>query len=187
LLTELLDDGFRDATQSRVSRVFAKLGFDQSGTDATLSYQSSTDRIKQAGSLPESDAQRHRRRNFTAGDFFGPELHQAILNVEQAIDEGLSGRLNAFVRALSVEQVNVNLLGENTRLFTNTRSLGGTVQGTYRTEVLGRANVAVAGVEFVRSDVTSRTFSEAGGEPGGIPDSNLADTQDAIGVYAQDP
>jgi iron complex outermembrane receptor protein len=184
-LTELLDDGFRDATESRVSRVFAKLGFGLSGTDATLSYQYSNDRIKQAGSLPEADAQRHRHRNFTAGDFFSPELHQAILNVEQTIDEGLSVRLNAFVRALRSEQFNVNFLGENTRHFTDTRSTGGTVQGTYRTDVLGRSNVLVAGVEYVRSDVTSRTFLEVSGQPG-IPDSNLADTQDSIGVYAQD-
>ena len=184
-LTELLDDGFRDATESRLSRVFTKLGFGHADTDAALSYQYSNDRIKQAGSLPEADAQRHRRRNFTAGDFFSPELHQAILNVEQTVGESLSVRLNAFVRALHSEQFNVNFLGENTRLFTNTRSTGGTVQGTYRTDVLGRANVLVGGVDYVRSDVASRTRLEEVGEPG-VPDSDVADTQDAIGVYVQD-
>jgi outer membrane receptor protein involved in Fe transport len=183
-LTGLLDDGFREATESRVSRVFAKLGFALAGTDATLSYQYSSDRLKQAGSLPEADAQRHRRRNFTAGDFFKPELHQAILNVEQTIGESVTVRLNAFVRALHSEQFNVNFLGENTRLFTNTRSTGGTVQATHRASPAGLPNVFVAGFEFVRSDVTSRTMLEEVGEPG-VPDSNLADTQDAIGVYAQ--
>src|SRR2546430_12411070 len=60
---------FRSA-DSRVSRVFGKLGLATGGTDATLSYQYSQDRIKQAGSLPERDAREHPRRNFTAGDFF---------------------------------------------------------------------------------------------------------------------
>ena len=43
----------------------------------------------------------------------------------------------------------------------------------------------LAGVDYVRSDVTTRTLLEAGDQPG-VVDSSLADTQDAIGVYAQD-
>src|SRR2546430_17436864 len=80
---------FRSA-DSRVSRVFGKLGLATGGTDATLSYQYSQDRIKQAGSLPERDAREHPRRNFTAGDFFATELHQAILYGEQPITERLN-------------------------------------------------------------------------------------------------
>ena len=184
-LTQLLDDGYRDASPARVSRAFGKLGLGLSGTDATLSYQYSNDRLKQAGSLPESEARRHPRRNFTAGDFFNPELHQAIVNAEQAIDEKMSVRLNAFVRALTSEQFNVNLLGSNSRLLTDTRSTGGTAQATYRADAFGRPNVLLAGVDYVRSDVATRTLLEAGDQPG-VVDSSLADTQDAIGVYAQD-
>src|SRR5881628_1249393 len=184
-LTESLEDGFRDFAATRVSRVFGKLGLATGGTDATLSYQWSQDKIRQAGSLPESDARRHPRRNFTAGDFFEPELHQAIVNAEQAIDEKMSVRLNAFVRALTSEQFNVNLLGSNSRLLTDTRSTGGTAQATYRADAFGRPNVLLAGVDYVRSDVTTRTLLEAGDQPG-VVDSSLADTQDAIGVYAQD-
>jgi outer membrane receptor protein involved in Fe transport len=101
-LTHELEDGYRDATDARLSRAFAKLGFGRAGTDATLSYQYSNNRLEQAGSLPESEARRHRRRNFTGGDFFHPVLHQAIANVDHAFDERLSIRLNAFVRALGV-------------------------------------------------------------------------------------
>src|SRR5712692_2401987 len=49
-LNEILEDGFRDDTGSRLSRVFGKLGVRAGGTDATLSYQYSDNRIKQAGS-----------------------------------------------------------------------------------------------------------------------------------------
>src|SRR5216117_16151 len=177
-LTESLEDGFRDFAATRVSRVFGKLGVATGGTDATLSYQWSQDKIKQAGSLPESDARRHPRRNFTAGDFFEPELHQVIVNAEQAIDEKMSVRLNAFVRALTSEQFNVNLIGPNSRLHTDTRSTGGTAQATYRADAFGRPNVLLAGVDYVRSDVTTRTLLEAGDQPG-VVDSSLADTQDA--------
>ncbi len=121
-LTESLEDGFRDFTSARVSRVFTKLGVTEDGTDATLSYQYSQDRIKQAGSLPEREARHHPRRNFTAGDFFEPELHQAILNGEQQIGERLTLTGNAFVRALDAEQFNVNLLAPNSRLLNRTLS-----------------------------------------------------------------
>src|SRR3989449_8630834 len=109
-LTESLEDGFRDFAATRVSRVFGKLGLATGGTDATLSYQWSQDKIRQAGSLPESDARRHPRRNFTAGDFFEPELHQVIWNGEQQVGGHLTLAGNAFVRALDTEQFNVDLL-----------------------------------------------------------------------------
>src|SRR2546428_10046257 len=98
-LTESLEDGFRDLTSARVSRVFTKLGVAVDGTDATLSYQYSQDRIKQAGSLPGREARHHPRRNFTAGDFFEPELHQAILNGGQPIGERLTLAAHAVVPA----------------------------------------------------------------------------------------
>jgi iron complex outermembrane recepter protein len=184
-LTQHLDDGWREASDSRVSRAFGKLGFTLGGTDATLSYQYSNDRIRQAGSLPESEARRHPRRNFTPGDFFRPELNQAIANVEQAIGEHVTLRLDAFVRALNSEQFNVNLIGPASRLLVDSRSAGGTAQAVYRTEILGHPGVLVSGFEYARSDVTARTFLESSGAAR-VLDSSVADTQDAIAVYAQD-
>ena len=183
-LTESLEDGFRDATTARVSRVFTKLGVATGGTDATLSYQYSQDRIKQAGSLPEREARHHPRRNFTAGDFFEPELHQAILNGEQQIGERLTLAGNAFVRALDAEQFNVNLLAPNSRLFNRTRSTGGAVQASHDGVLAGRKNVLVVGAEYTHHDVRSRTFEESSG--GRTLEADLTDSQNSVGVWLQD-
>ena len=183
-LTESLEDGFRDFTSARVSRVFTKLGVTEDGTDATLSYQYSQDRIKQAGSLPEREARNHPRRNFTAGDFFEPELHQAILNGEQQIGERLTLTGNAFVRALDAEQFNVNQLAPNSRLLNRTLSSGGAAQVAHDGVLAGRRNVLVAGVEYTRHDVRSRTFEESSDSR--ELQADLTDLQDAVGVWLQD-
>ena len=183
-LTESLEDGSRDFTSARVSRVFTKLGVTEDGTDATLSYQYSQNRIKQAGSLPEREARHHRRRNFTAGDFFEPELHQAILNGEQQIGERVTVTGNAFVRALDAAQFNVNLLAPNSRLLNRTLSSGGAAQIAHDGVLAGRRNVLVAGVEYARHDVRSRTFEESSGSR--ELQADLTDLQDAVGVWLQD-
>jgi len=183
-LTESLEDGFRDFTSARVSRVFTKLGVTEDGTDATLSYQYSQDRIKQAGSLPEREARHHPRRNFTAGDFFEPELHQAILNGEQQIGERLTLTGNAFVRALDAEQFNMNQLAPNSRLLNRTLSSGGAAQVAHDGVLAGRRNVLVAGVEYTRHDVRSRTFEEPSDSR--ELQADLTDLQDAVGVWLQD-
>ena len=183
-LTESLEDGFRDFTSARVSRVFTKLGVTEDGTDATLSYQYSQDRIKQAGSLPEREARNHPRRNFTAGDFFEPELHQAILNGEQQIGERLTLTGNAFVRALDAEQFNMNQLAPNSRLLNRTLSSGGAAQVAHDGVLAGRRNVLVAGVEYTRHDVRSRTFEESSDSR--ELQADLTDLQDAVGVWLQD-
>src|SRR5256712_11343670 len=183
-LTESLEDGFRDFTSARVSRVFTKLGVAVDGNDATLSYQYSQDRIKQAGSLPEREARHHPRRNFTAGDFFEPELHQAILNGEQQIGERLTLTGNAFVRALDAEQFNVNQLAPNSRLLNRTLSSGGAAQVAHDGVLAGRRNVLVAGVEYTRHDVRSRTFEESSDSR--ELQADLTDLQDAVGVWLQD-
>src|SRR5258705_1718042 len=79
-LTASYEDGYRDATESRVARAFGKIGVRTAGLDATVSYQYSNDRIKQAGSLPQSELRIDRRANFTAGDFFAPERNRAPRN-----------------------------------------------------------------------------------------------------------
>jgi len=183
-LTESLEDGFRDFAATRVSRVFGKLGLATGGTDATLSYQWSQDKIRQAGSLPESDARRHPRRNFTAGDFFEPELHQVIWNGEQQVGGHLTLAGNAFVRALDTEQFNVNLLAPNSRLLNRTLSTGGAVQASHDGAFVGRKNVLVVGAEYVRHDVRSRTFEES--SEGRQLEADLTDLQHAVGVWLQD-
>ncbi len=184
-LTASYEDGYRDATESRVARAFAKVGVRAAGLDATLSYQYSNDRIKQAGSLPQSELRIDRRANFTAGDFFAPELNMAIVNAQYLLGESFTLEGNGFVRALSAEQFNVNLIAVNTRLLNSTLSAGGSLQASARSVVAGRDNVAILGVEYVNNQVTSRTFEEATGAAQTL-EADLADNQNAVGVYAQD-
>jgi hypothetical protein len=142
-LTASYEDGYRDATESRVARAFGKIGVRTAGLDATVSYQYSNDRIKQAGSLPQSELRIDRRANFTAGDFFAPELNMAIVNARYPLGDTLTLEGNGFVRALSAEQFNVNLIAVNTRLLNSTLSAGGSLQASARSVVAGRHNVAI--------------------------------------------
>ncbi len=183
-LTENHEDGFRDFTSARVSRVFAKLGVRQGGLDATVSYQYSNDRILQAGSLPESLLRQDRAANFTP-DFFRPELHQGIVNIRGVIDEHWTVSANGFVRALSTEQFNANSLGPNSRLLNDTVSSGGALQLTHRSTVAGLANTLTVGAEYTRHRVGSRTFEESAAD-GRTLQANVADTQDAVGAFVQD-
>jgi outer membrane receptor protein involved in Fe transport len=183
-LTHLQEDGYRDFTSSRLSRGFVRLGARAGDLDAAVSYQYSNDRIKQAGSLPQRALGRDRAANFTAGDFYAPELHLAIVNARHRLGEHLTVEGNAFVRDLSVEQFNVNATGENSRLLNHTRSVGGRIQASYDRPLFGLDNVLVAGAELTRHDVTSRTFQEGPGSRS--LEASLADEQDAPGAYLQD-
>jgi iron complex outermembrane receptor protein len=176
--------GWRVDSDARIGRVFGKLGLRVADLDATISYQYSNDKIKEPGSLPTYQANRDPTANFTAGDFFAPVLNMAILNASYAITERLKLEGNAFVRALSVDQFNVNLAGPNTRLLNDTLSTGGRLQAIYKASVFGRDNALIAGAEYTRSYVTSRTFED---DPAGQElEANLADTQHAVGAYARD-
>src|SRR5437867_5645784 len=177
------EGGWREGSQARIGRAFAKVGLETGPLDATLSYQYSNDRIKQAGSLPRSVANHDPTANLTAGDFFAPEMNFAILNARYAVTDALTIEANGFFRALDSEQFNVNLIAEDTRLRNRTRAGGGRVQGSWRDRILDRDNLLIVGAEYTRASVTSRTFQEEDGEE---VVADLVDGQDAIGVYAQD-
>lgn len=178
------EDGYRDDTNSRLARAFAKVGVSRGDTDVTVSYQYSNDNLKQAGSLPQSELAINRRANFTAGDFFAPELNLATINAEHRFDESLTANLNAFVRSLRSTQFNVNLISANSTLLNNSLSVGGGLQGTYRTTIAGARNVLIGGMEYTHSYVTSQTFEA---EPEGPElEADLTDTQNAVGAYVQD-
>ena len=200
------EDGWRDQTDSRLSQAFGKLGFRQGGTDITLSYQFQNNRILQAGTLPESALGVDRAQNFTGGDFFNPDLHMGTLNVHQRLGAGFSLALNGFVRSFEAEQFNVSLISENSRLFNDTISGGGTAQLTHEGRFWGRKNTLTLGVEGAHHDVDIKVFEEqndrsrqqcreeaiaAGLDPvEECPEkeleSVLSDKQDTIGAYIQD-
>ena len=140
--------------------------------------------IKQPGSLPQFEVASNPRQNFTAGDFFAPHLDLGTLNASYAITEHLTLQGNAFVRSLSSEQFNVNLIADSTRLRNETLSTGGKLQASHRTTIFGRDNMVVVGGEYTRSSVTSRTFEE--GADGQALTASVKDTQGAVGAYAQD-
>ncbi len=183
-LTGVREEGYRDDTQSRLARAFAKVGVRAAGLDATVSYQYSNNRIRQAGSLPQSELRFNRQANISP-DFFAPELNLGIINAQYRLGEALTLEGNAFVRALSTEQFNANLIGANTRLLNRTLSAGGRLQGSYRGAVAGGNNVLIGGAEYVRTKVTSRTLQETGGA-GESLEADLTDDQHAVGLYAQD-
>jgi iron complex outermembrane receptor protein len=200
------EDGWRDASEGRISRSFGKLGYKGNGTDVTLSYQYAQNRIEQAGSLPLSILQEDRSQNFTAGDFFRPLQNLGILNLRQELGSGFTLALNGFGRNLDAEQFNVSLIGDNTRLFNNTTSGGGTLQLSHQALPFGRENLLILGTDYVHNRVKVKVFEEknertlaecsdeatAAGEnpteacPLRELSTKVGDQQNAFGVYLQD-
>jgi outer membrane receptor protein involved in Fe transport len=180
------EDGWRDRSEVRLGKLFAKLGFRLDGTDVTVSFQRAQNRIEQPGSLPESELRRDRRQNFTGGDFFSPLLNLATLNIRQNLSPTAAVTVNFFGRTLDAEQFNVNLVDANSRLFTHTTSVGGTVQFDHDTTLAGRNNRLTLGLENVYHGSSAITFLETADRSSRVLDSDVFDRQQGFAVYAQD-
>jgi iron complex outermembrane recepter protein len=183
--TYFTEDGWRDATASRLGKLFARIGFRQGGTDVSLSYQRAQNRIEQAGSLPESELDHHRTRNFTAGDFFAPLMNMVTLNLNQQLSEQWALAATLFVRTLDTQQFNVNLVGDNARSFTSTATAGGTLEAVHQTTVVGRSNRLVLGAEYAHADARVRVFQETPEGQREI-DSDVRDELTTIGGWVLD-
>lgn len=182
----LEEDGWRDVSAVRLGKLFTKLGFSRGDTDATLSFQRAENRIEQPGSLPLSELRRDRTLNFTGGDFFKPLLNLGTLNVRQQVGENSSVTVNAFGRTLDAEQFNVNLLGDNTRSFNHTTSVGSTVQFDRDATLFGRANRLTVGFEYVHHDVAVTVFEEERDSGERALNSKVRDDQHGVAAYVQD-
>jgi iron complex outermembrane receptor protein len=158
--TYFSEDGWRDASASRVGRLFARIGLREGGTDLSLSYQRVQNRIQQPGSLPESELDQHRTRNFTRGDFFEPLLNMVTLNLKQELSERWALAATLFTRMLDAEQFNVNVAAVNSRSFTTTATTGGTVEAINQATLFGRSNRLVLGVESAYANARVRVFEE---------------------------
>src|SRR5204863_1102426 len=133
---------------------------------------------------PESELDQHRTRNFTRGDFFSPLMNAVTLNLRQDLDEHWALATTVFGRTLDAEQFNVNAAGPNTRAFSSTSTLGGTLEATWQTTVGGRSSRLVAGVEYAYADARVRVFEEtAEGERS--RESDVRDGVHAVGAWAQ--
>jgi outer membrane receptor protein involved in Fe transport len=180
--TYFTEDGWRDASASRLGKLFGRIGFRQSGTDVSLSYERAQNRIEQPGSLPESELEQHRTRNFTRGDFFAPLMNAVTLNVKQDLDEHWALAATAFVRTVDVEQFNVNLVDNNSRSFTSTATAGGTLGAIHQSVVFGRSNRLVLGAEYANADAHVKVFEEMP-EGGRAINSDVVDGLSTVGGW----
>src|SRR5436305_6574793 len=139
-------DGWRQATTSRLATAFAKLGVLAGGWNATLSYAGATNRILQAGSLPENVVATRPDSNFTGGDYFAPVSHLLTLNAQRGVGAAQLS-VNAFGRSLGPDQFNVNARPPDSRQRNHERIGGGALQLAGRTGVLGRALRWFAGLD----------------------------------------
>lgn len=183
--TYFTEEGWRDASASRLGKLFARFGFRLGGTDVSLSYQRAQNRLQQPGSLPESELDQHRTRNFTRGDFFAPLMNAVTLNVKQALDEHWALAATLFVRTLDAEQFNVNLVDNNSRSFTSTATAGGTLEATYQAMVFGRSNRLVLGAEYAHAGAHVKVFAETHEGQRDL-NSDVLDNQTTVGGWVLD-
>jgi len=173
--------GWRDATQSRIATLFAKVGLLNGTWDATLSYSGADNRILQAGSLPDSVAAASPRVNFTSGDYFAPQAHLVIVNAQRLLGR-MQLALNAFGRSLNGEQFNVNFVGEDSRQLTRTRIGGGAVQLSGKVHLIGRELRWLAGADADYLNTGVRIFAVKGGAgPDSLAESVRTNQADAGG------
>ncbi len=167
--TQDFANGFRDASDSDVRQLFAKVGrpIPTLGTDITLSYLYVDDHLERAGSLPEESISEvcpsisiDRTANCTPGDFADRTLNQGILNVRQEIPAGFSVALNGYVRDLDQETFDIFLSGGSGEFFLDILTGGGTVQVTHEATPFDRRNLFVAGMEYTSSDFDSKSSFE---------------------------
>ncbi|HEY9515495.1 MAG TPA: TonB-dependent receptor [Gemmatimonadaceae bacterium] len=152
------EDGYRADTPVRTRQIFANIGRKRASTDLALTVLYGHDRIKQAGSLPESWMRVDPRANFTGGDFFEPELWHLAARGERPLAGGTI-RGNAFRRTNDYEQFNVNVEAPSTDAHVGNESTGGTVEWTLPTLLGGMPFGLTVGAEYSRNDVTYRIFS----------------------------
>ncbi len=193
------DEGWRDAAFTRTAQVFAKGGWKNGNTDLWVSYMFATDSLLQAGSVPitwlqsrDSIAPRWRNTddprkiNFTGGDFFGPTMHFLNAQLSQRLSPQTELKANAFFRTNDIEQFNANFTEPDTRLLTEIRSVGGTVQLAH---VRGDLQLD-GGVEYAFNDVGIIIFEHPNEnfpaiDPQGELSEDVGTDEHNVGAYIQ--
>lgn len=182
--TRELEDGFRDESDGRITRLLAKVGYKLgTTTDMTLSYTHVNDRLKQAGSLPLSELLVNRRGNFSPGDFSDALLNMGTLNVRQKLPLGFSLAMNGFFRSNKSELFTVGRTSEAQKL-TDTASGGWTIQMTQEASPFGRRNALTAGIEYTHNDFDDRSSSRFFGFPLFLGRGST--NEELVGLYVQD-
>ncbi|HEY6224387.1 MAG TPA: TonB-dependent receptor [Gemmatimonadales bacterium] len=176
------EDGWRQATDSRIATLFGKIGFTKGGWDATLSYSGAHHRVLQAGSLPEDVVRSRPDSNFTPGDYFAPTSHLVTLNAERQLG-AVSLDVNLFGRSLGTDQFNGNVAPPDARERNHERIGGGAIQLAGSAQLLGRALHWLAGLDGSYSHTIVTLHAVRPGRPDSLTDSIQSNEGDA-GVFA---
>lgn len=182
-VTRELSGGYRDSSGGRITRLLTKMGYSLgSSTDVTLSYTRVNDRLKQAGSLPESTLRVRRKTNITPGDFSDGDLHMVSLNIRQELPAGLSLAVNGFYRDHERESFVNGLSSISDGRFDFTQG-GGTFQFNHDGRIFTRRNTMNLGFEYNRNRFSNRTD----GSFSGFPFSARTSTKEnVVGIYFVD-
>jgi len=175
--------GWREETESRVTTVFGKLGLRQGKWDGTLSYSGAFNRLKQAGSLPESLFYANPRLNFTQGDYFAPIAHLVTLNAQRPVSQSLRLAVNGFARSIDSDQFNANFVGLDSRQRNAARQFGGAAQLSGRVQLGGREIRLLGGVDGDYLNTNVRIYAIPPGEPDSLTEWITTDQVD-LGLFA---
>jgi outer membrane receptor protein involved in Fe transport len=166
------ETGYRVATGATTRMLFLNVGHraaDSSDRDIALSVQYAHDRIFQAGSLPESWLRADPRQNYTAGDFFAPDLvHLALRGVQVLGSAAIRG--NVFVRRESSQQFNVNIDAPSSRAHVGATSAGTTLELDAPIGIGGRTGALTIGAEYSHDAVRYRVDAETTAMANALPD-----------------
>ena len=155
----LNETGWRDDTGIRERSLFMNLGHKTDSTDLAFTVLYAHDRILEAGSLPASWLAVDPKLNFTAGDFFEPELWHLSLRGERPLGEGrLRGAL--FWRHNDIQQFNVNVDAPSSDAFVTNASFGLTGEWSAPLTWWSRPVALTVGAELARNDVRETLYAE---------------------------
>ena len=167
------EDGWRQETGARTRMLFANVGRKRDSSDIALTVMYANDRLREAGSLPESYLTVNRRLNYTPGDFFTPELWHLALRGQRQLGSGhLKG--NVFWRRNAFEQYNGNVPPPNSDGFVRNLSTGGLLEWTQPLSVGGVETSLTLGAEYSHADVQYRFLAV---ESPGVPADSAGDTE----------
>jgi outer membrane receptor protein involved in Fe transport len=165
------EDGFRQASAAKTRMLFANIGRrsrDPGGADVGLSVEYAHDRVYQPGSLPESLLDVDPRINYTAGDFFAPDLLHIALRASAPL--GLATlRGNAVVRRNTTEQFNVNLDAPSSWAHIGATTVGSTFELDLPLRMSSRQGSLTLGAEVSRDLVRYRIAAEPTADSPAIP------------------
>jgi len=181
--TRELSDGYRESSGGRITRILTKLGYRLgSSTDVTLTYTRINDKLKQAGSSPQSALRLRRKENITPGDFSDGDLDLVLLNIRQELSSGFSLVGNGFYRDHARHSFVVGLSSVSDGRFRFNQG-GGTLQLDHSGQILKRKNTMSLGVEYNKNRFSNRSDGAFSGFPFSA---RTYAREDVVGIYLID-